>query len=158
MASEQPSIPSRDALQRLLDGLQTLIREHLALARAEIKDDVRTMGKDLIVAAAGVPALLAGYLLLMIAAGYLLSLWLPLWAAFGIVALANLGAGGAMTFAALAKAKRSRVGMPRTGEELQRDKAWLSDLKRRETWQTPAGTPRQFAPESSVPASRSSSP
>ena len=155
MASAQPPVPSVDALLRLLEGLQTFIREHLALARAEIKDDVRSTGRELLVSAAGLPALVAGYLLLMIAAGYLIGLWLPLWAAFGIVAVVNLGAGGAVTWLGLRKVIQTRVGLPRTSEELQRDKAWLSDLGRRDTWKKPAGTPPQFAPASNVPASRS---
>src|SRR5689334_17356598 len=100
------STPSKDALQRLIDGVQTLIREHLALARAEIKDDARAMGKDLLVGAAGVPALAAGYLLLMMAIGYLLALWVPTWVAFAIVAGANLGAGGAVSFAGIRKIMR----------------------------------------------------
>src|SRR5438105_6894219 len=99
MPYDQPSMPSKDAFQRLIDGLQTLIREHLALARAELKEDVRSVGRDAVVGAAGVPALLAGYLLLMIALAYLLAIWLPLWAAFGIVAAVNLGAGGALSYA-----------------------------------------------------------
>ena len=74
MPSAQTPMPSKDALQRLIDGLQTLIREHLALARAELKEDVRSVGRDAVVGAAGVPALLAGYLLLMMALGFLLSL------------------------------------------------------------------------------------
>ena len=157
MASAPPPIPSIDALQRLLGGLQTFIHEHLALARAEIKDDLRSTGRELLVSAAGLPALVAGYLLLMIAAGYLLGIWLPLWGAFGIVALVNLGAGGAVTWLGLRKVIQTRVSMSRTGEELQRDKAWLSDLGRRDRWKKPAGTPPQFAPASNVPANRSNS-
>jgi uncharacterized membrane protein YqjE len=127
MASGQP-IASKDALQRLLDGLQTLIREHLALARAEIKDDVRSMARDGAVGAAGVPALAAGYLLLMVAIAYLLAIWLPIWAAFGIVALVNLGVGAAVSLAGLRKVMRQRPGLHRTGEELKKDKAWLAGL------------------------------
>src|SRR5205085_10316873 len=93
---QAPTMPSRDALQRLLDGLQTFIREHLALARVEMKQDLRAMGKDLAAGAAGVPALGAGYLLLMVALALLLSRWLPIWAAFGIVAGVNLAARGAL--------------------------------------------------------------
>lgn len=128
MPASQPPVPSKDALQRLLDGLQTLIREHLALARAEIKDDVRSMGRDLLIGAAGVPALLAGYLLLMMALGYLLSLWLPPWAAFGLVAVANLGAGAALTAVGARKAMAERPPLAGTGQELQRDKTWLASL------------------------------
>ncbi len=155
MAHAQPPVPSIEALHRLLGGLQTFIREHLALARAEIKDDARAMARELMVSAAGLPALISGYLLLMIAAGYLLSLWLPLWAAFGIVGLLNLAGGGAITWLGLRKVIQTRVSIPGTGEELQRDKAWLSNLGRRDTWQTPAGTRPQFAPASSAPANRS---
>jgi len=148
-------MPSKDALQRLIDGLQTLIREHLALARAEIKDDLRVMGRDLLVGASGVPALAAGYLLLMVAIGYLLGVWLPLWAAFGIVAVVNLGVGGAVSLAGLRKIMRQRVGMPRTGEELQRDKVWLASLKERPQPVSPVverGTPmRRSAPLHDVP-------
>src|SRR5438105_2850461 len=122
---------SKDALQRLIDGLQTLIREHLALARAELKQDARVLGRDLMVGAAGVPALAAGYLLLMMAIGYLLAIWLPAWAAFAVVAAANLGVGAAVTYAGIRKMMSGRVELRRTGEELQRDKRWLASLKER---------------------------
>src|SRR5207247_10025320 len=79
------SVPARDALQRLIDGLQTLMREHIALARAELKDDLRNTGRDLLVSAAGVPALAAGYLLLMVSIGFLLAVWNPQCAALGIL-------------------------------------------------------------------------
>jgi hypothetical protein len=123
------TMPSKDALQRLLDGLQMFIREHLALARSEMKADLRAMGRDLAVCAAGVPALVAGYLLLMIAIGYLLSVWLPQWAGFGIVALLNLGAGGSLTLAGIRRARGERVELPRMAEELRRDREWLAALK-----------------------------
>jgi uncharacterized membrane protein YqjE len=134
--------PSRDALQRLIDGVQTLIREHMALARAEAKEDIRQMARDALVGAAGLPALAAGYLLLMMAIGFLLANWMPSWIAFGIVAVVNLGAGGAVSFAGLRKVMRGRVDLQSTGEELRRDKQWLAQLRGapdggRSTWQTP---------------------
>ena len=128
-AMPAPTMPSRDALQRLLDGLQTFIREHLALARVEMKSDLRTMGKDLAVGAAGVPALGAGYLLLMVAIALLLSRWLPSWAAFGIVAVGNLAAGGTLTWSGTRRVMRDRVDLPRTAEEIRRDRRWLSSMK-----------------------------
>jgi hypothetical protein len=141
-------MPSKDALQRLLDGLQTFIREHLALARAEIKDDVRAVGRDLLIGASGVPALAAGYLLLMMALGFLLSVWLPQWAAFGIVALVNLGAGSAVSYAGMRKVMQNRVKMKSTGEELQRDKAWLSQLQEATRPEAPKQMP---APQAADP-------
>src|SRR2546428_10895926 len=88
------TVPSRDALHRLLDGLQTLIREHLALARVELKQDLRTMGRDLATGAAGLPPLAAGFLLLVFWIAPPRSLWVPAWAPLGGGSLGGLGAGG----------------------------------------------------------------
>ena len=121
--------PSRDVMHRLLDGLQTLIREHLALARVELKQDLRTMGRDLATGAAGLPPLAAGFLLLMFAIASLLSLWIPAWAAFGIVALVNLAAGGAITWSGSRSIARDRSEMPCTAEEIRRDREWMAALK-----------------------------
>jgi Putative Actinobacterial Holin-X, holin superfamily III len=123
------TVPSRDALHRLLDALQTLIREHLALARVELKHDLRTMGRDLATGAAGVPPLAAGFLLLMFAIASLLSIWLPAWAAFGIVALVNLAAGGAITLSGSRRIAHSRIELPCTAEEIRRDREWVAALK-----------------------------
>lgn len=120
-------MPSRDALQRLVDGLQMLVREHLALARAELKDDLRAMGRDALAGAAGV--LPAGYLLFMAAIALLLATWIPAWAGLGIVALVNLAVGGAVTRAGVRRLMKSRVDSTRTGEELQRDKQWIASLR-----------------------------
>jgi uncharacterized membrane protein YqjE len=121
--------PSRDALQQLLDGLQTFIREHLALARVEMKEDLRNLGRDVALGAAGVPALLSGYLLLMAALALLLGIWLPAWAAFGIVAVVNLGAGGVLTLSGMRRALRDRVELRRTAAEIRRDRQWLAFLR-----------------------------
>ena len=122
------TVPSRDALHRLLDGLQTLIREHLALARVELKQDLRTMGRDLAIGAAGMPPLAVGFLLLMFAIASLLSIWLPAWAAFGIVALVNLAAGGAITWSSSRRVAQSRIELPCTAEEIRRDREWMAAL------------------------------
>lgn len=138
-----PSTSSKDALQQLLDGLQLFIREHLALARVEIKEDLRGLGRDLAVGAAGVPALAAGYLLAMIAIGYLLAIWLPHWAAFAIVALLNLAAGGILTWSGARRAMRSRVELTRTASEIRRDREWLASLTQGpRAADTPIPTPR----------------
>jgi hypothetical protein len=148
------TMPSKDALQRLLDGLQMFIREHLALARSEMKADLRAMGRDLAVCVAGVPALVAGYLLLMMATGYLLSVWLPQWAGFGIVALLNLGAGGSLTLAGMRRVRGERVELPRIAEELRRDREWLAALKQGAFAQAGAvaGSPRPVLSNPGQPA------
>jgi uncharacterized membrane protein YqjE len=122
-------VPPRDALARLIDGVQTLFREHLALAKAELKDDVRRAGRSVLFSAAGLPPLFVGYVLLMVAIALLLQLVLVAWAAFGIVALLNLVLGGALTVAFGAKVRAEKLALVRTQQELRRDKEWLSSMR-----------------------------
>src|SRR5690349_10961528 len=123
-----PTDTAKEALQRLIDGFQTLVREHLALAKVELKDDLRRMGRDIVLSAAGLPALFVGYLLFMTAMALLIALALPTWLSFLIVAVVNIGAGGAIAAVFGAKARSERVGLPRTTEEIKRDKEWLAAM------------------------------
>ena len=129
-------------MARLLDGVQTLFREHLALAKVELKDDLRRAGRDVLFGAAGVPPLLVGYVLLMVAFVYV---WrrgalewtlvpphrqaLPAWIAFGLVAALNLSAGAALTRVYGKKVRQEKIDFSRTEEELRRDREWLSSLR-----------------------------
>jgi Flp pilus assembly protein TadB len=129
MALPGSPLPPKDAFQRLIEGLQTFIRENLALAKSEAKDELSSVGRELAIAASGLPFLLTGYLLLMVAAGCALALVLPSWAAFGIVALVNLIGGGALTFVLGKRLVHKRIALPETGQELQRNKQWVAQLK-----------------------------
>jgi uncharacterized membrane protein YqjE len=130
---------TRDALNRLIDGFQTLVREHLALAKIELKEDLNRMARSLILSAAGVPALVAGYMLLNIAIALLLATVMASWAAFGIVALVNLGAGAALTVVFGKKAKETRIKLSETESELRRNREMFSGLKARP--EPPSPTP-----------------
>ena len=132
MAKPDPHavVSPRDALTRLLDSVQTLFREHLALAKVELKDDLRRAGRDLALSAAGLPPLLIGYALLMVALALLLALALPSWLAFAIVAAVNLLAGGALSLAFINKARQDRIALPNTEQELRRDKEWIASLQK----------------------------
>jgi uncharacterized membrane protein YqjE len=124
-----PPAPPRDALARLIEGVQTLFREHLALARFEVKDDIRRTGRSVLLSVAGLPPVFVGYVLLMIAIALLLRLVLADWAAFGIVALANLALGTGLTLAFAAKVRAEKLALARTAEELRRDREWLSSMR-----------------------------
>jgi len=119
---------ARDALNRLIDGFQTLVREHLSLAKVELKEDLKRMGRSLILSSAGIPALVTGYLLLNVAIALLLATVIASWAAFGIVALVNLGAGVALTVHFIKKARETPISLSSTGTELRRDREMLSSL------------------------------
>jgi uncharacterized membrane protein YqjE len=124
-----PVVSPRDALGRLLDGVQTLFREHLALAKTELKNDLRRAGRDVLLSAAGLPPLLVGYVLLMVALALLLAQAMPGWVAFALVALVNLIAGGVLTVTFMTKARQDKIALPRTEEELRRDKEWLASVR-----------------------------
>src|SRR3954468_23417359 len=138
----------RDALNRLIDGFQTLVREHLALAKVELKEDLKRMGRGLLLSAAGVPALVAGYLLMNVAIALLLATVIASWAAFAIVAIVNLAAGSALTAHFIKKAREMPVSLGSTGAELRRDREMLSTL----TNATPAAAPAAPAIETARPA------
>jgi uncharacterized membrane protein YqjE len=123
------SAQTRDALNRLVDGFQTLVREHLALAEIELKEDLNRMARSLILSTAGVPALVAGYMLLNIAIALLLATVMANWVAFGIVALVNLGAGSALTVVFGKKAKETHISLSETESEMRRNREMLSGLK-----------------------------
>jgi len=140
-----PPAAPRDALARLIDGVQTLFREHLALAKVELKNDLRRTGRGILLSAAGVPPLFVGYVLLMVAVALLLHLILVDWAAFGIVALANLAGGAALTVAFTAKVRAEKLALEKTTEELRRDREWLSSLRNGERR---VGAPPPLSPPS----------
>src|SRR5712671_7321241 len=149
MANSDPhaAVSPRDALTRLLDGVQTLFREHLALAKTELKDDLRRARRDVLLSAAGLPPLLVGYVLLMVALALLLAQAIPGWLAFALVAVLNLAAGGALTLAFMKKARQEKIALPRTEEELRRDKEWLATLGE--------GAARPQSPEPAAPRAES---
>jgi len=118
-----------DAFQRLIDGIQLLIREHLALARVELRDDLRALGRDLFLAALGVPLLVTGYLIAMISLALGLTAVLLPWAAFGAVALANLAGGAILTLVSVRRASsRKALPMSATTSELAQNRARVSSL------------------------------
>lgn len=125
-APREREAPVRDAVGRVLDAVQLLAQEHLELARVEIKRDVRAMGRDLAVVALGLPVLLTGWILGMVAVA--VALPLPRWASFGAVALVNLAGGAALTAAGARRARGEEQILKGTREELFRDKAAVGSV------------------------------
>lgn len=126
-APAAPAIPGKEPFQRLIDGLQTLMRAHLALARLELREDLQRVGRDLAGSAAGLPLAFVGYALLMVALSLLLAQWLPSWAAFGVIALVNLGPGLALSIAFGRRLRSPQL--PGSSEEIRRDKRWMQSLR-----------------------------
>ena len=117
------------SLKRVTDGIGRLVREHLQLARAEVREDLKRAGRDLALIVAGLPPLCLGWALVMVA----ISLWLAKWvgsaAGFLIVGAVHLLAGAALAgVCAWLLATRDKPSLTRTGRQLEEDRRWLTRL------------------------------
>lgn len=115
-----------DALQGLSQGFSSLVKGHLALARVELTEDLKRIAKETSMQLAGIPLLLAGYLLLFISLGALLGLVMPVWVAFLICSLVNIGAGAALVAWGIQQVKKKKIQLTATKTELRRDRQWFS--------------------------------
>jgi hypothetical protein len=127
--SHPPQESIGEVVSQLSDGMNQLVRGHLALARVEMARDMKKLARDLGMEAAGAPPLTVGYLLLWFAIGYALALVVPTWAAFLICAAANFAIGVGLMLAGRAMMKRDKPQLKETTEEFRRDKSWLNVLK-----------------------------
>lgn len=122
----------KPAFERLTDGVSSLVKQHIELARHEITRDVTTTARRLGVLGACALVALMGYTLLLVAA-IALAGWLGGALATWIVAL-SLGLihlGVAAGFGAhYAKKLRSEkpVDLAQLTDELNKDKLWLQQM------------------------------
>lgn len=104
---------------RMADGFSKLVNQHIQLARAELGEDIRGMGKDVVHIAMVVPFFLVGYIFLCGALAALLASFIGWAGALGLVAAVNLGVGGFLLHRALTRL-RARDVMNDTAQELTR--------------------------------------
>lgn len=130
-AGAQNAPAAGDALRRAADALVRLVREHLALARVELRHDLRIAAKDVAFALAGVPILLTGWALLMVAFALGLAPLTGGAVAFAIVGLLNLAAGAGVSAVFVRRLMREdKPGMGDTSRVLEEDRRWLQGLAR----------------------------
>jgi len=112
-------------LGSLADGLSRLVAQHLALAKLELAEDLKMLGKNAGLIAAFVPFVLIGYVFLCVA----LSAWVAQslgWAAgFAIVGGAHLVLGGLGIAVAVSRIK-GRAVLDASMAEIQRSASVLS--------------------------------
>ena len=119
-----------EALKRVADGVSSLVKEHLALARAELRQDLRAAGRDAALAAAGVPLALVGWALLMIALSVALAPVVGYAGGFALVGGLNLVAGALVSAIFLRRlATTSRPDLEHTTRQIQEDRRWLRNLR-----------------------------
>jgi uncharacterized membrane protein YqjE len=112
MSDEEAGRPD-EGIGSLLGGiikdLQDMVRGEIQLARAEIRDDMGTIRSSLM--SIGLAALFAltGFIFAMLAATYVLNIWVRMWIAAAIVGAALLTIG--MVLAMSAKKKMSAASL-----------------------------------------------
>lgn len=90
---ERPGVA--DLVSRLVDGLGQLLAQHIALARIELGEEARSVGRALGTMAVFVPLLLVGYGMLCFALAFAMSTLLTVPGAVALVGGVNLLAGAA---------------------------------------------------------------
>jgi VIT1/CCC1 family predicted Fe2+/Mn2+ transporter len=115
-----------DVLKRALNDAQDLMRGEIALAKAEMREEMRRMGGGVVFLSAAAVAALMGVLLLLMAAAWALATLLawPVWAGFAVVAVVVLLVAGILGFVG-----RSYVSgqphMPKTVETMKENMEWM---------------------------------
>lgn len=118
-------------MRRAADALVRLVKEHLALARVELRHDLKVAAKDAAFAMAGVPILLIGWALMMVAFALALAPLTGSAAAFALVGLLNLAAGAGVSVVFVRRLTREdRPDMEHTSRVLEEDRRWLQTLTR----------------------------
>lgn len=122
----------KPAFEKLTDGVSTLVKQHLELARYEFKQDVSATSRRLaVLVVCGIIGLI-GYVTLLVA-GILIAGWLGGMAAAAITAaveaVVNLAlAGGLAAYFGKQLREEKPVDLAQTSDELNRDKEWLRKI------------------------------
>jgi hypothetical protein len=102
----------------------TLIRQEVALAKAEMKQKGNEVGKDVGMMAAGGALAYAGLLALIATIIIVLAEFMPWWLSALIVSLVVLGIGGLLVQRGMNALKQTNMAPEQTIETLKEDKEW----------------------------------
>ena len=109
----------------ITQDLSTLVRGEIELAKTELRETAQTAARGGgLLAVAGVLAFL-GFVFLLVTLAWVISLWLPVWAGFGIVTLLLIIV--AVILGLVGKKRLDEVqGIPRSQASIEKTKAALS--------------------------------
>jgi len=105
----------------------TLVRQEIALAKAEMTQKATRVGKDVGFLVAGGAVLYAGFLGIMAAVILLLALFLPDWLAALIVGVAIAAVGGVLVQKGRQALTREDLAPRQTLETLKEDVEWAKE-------------------------------
>lgn len=120
-----------DLFRQLAQDSATLVRQEMALAKAELKSNVKSVARDAVMVGVGGILALVGALVLLaflvVAVGDALDNY---WLGALIVGAVFVIVGGLLAMSNLKKLKQEEVAPTRTLETLKEDKQWLqSEIK-----------------------------
>jgi uncharacterized membrane protein YqjE len=118
--------PLGELLRQLAQDSATLVRQEVALAKAELRQNVRSLVRDLAMVAVGAALAVTGALVMVAFLVILLGAMLGnYWLGALIVGLLFLSVGGVLLMVNLRKLGREELAPTRTLETLKEDKQWL---------------------------------
>lgn len=128
MAYDDPRTDSLSGtIGKIVDDVRELFREEVALARAELRQEIGELSAAAIRFAAGAAAggLALFFLLLAIAQGFAMLVHWPIWAGyFAMAVVLGIGAAAAVQ-SARGKARAVSAVPPQTVETLKETKEWI---------------------------------
>jgi len=128
MAIQRDDQSVSDIARTLLDDVRDLFREEIALARAEVRQELEHARAAGMALGAGLGLLAIGLLLLFFAAGRALAAWFgwPVFGGYALVGVVLLVIGWGATASGRRRLQRIH-GLRQTGESLKRSAAWAAD-------------------------------
>lgn len=127
----RPQSGIQTAIENLTDGFSRLVRQHLELAKIEARQEARELGRHAATLAIFASIALIGYGILNLAF-ILIALWfggVPAMAITSLVlAILNLGAAGFALYRTAKELSDNEI-LPKTSEEMQRNKKWIKEIR-----------------------------
>ncbi|HEY0873585.1 MAG TPA: phage holin family protein [Vicinamibacterales bacterium] len=124
-STTEPSIA--DVLKSAVRDAQDLVREEIALAKAEARQAVSRVGSGIAMLAGAAIAGLVGLILLLTAISWAISevFGLPAWAGFGITTVVMLVIAGVLAMVGKRRMNAARAAMPRTVDTMKENMEWM---------------------------------
>jgi hypothetical protein len=126
-AAAEPSLTS--LLTGIINDTQTLIKQEVALARREFKDEIHKTVQAGISFGVGAGLLALGGTFILVCLALLLSwaLAVPSWVGFGILGVLLALVGGGLLFFAKSRAEEINLVPPETAATMKENAQWLKN-------------------------------
>jgi hypothetical protein len=127
----EPQVKAERSLATLLSDVAgetvELVRQELALFKAELQEKLSKAGIGAALVGAGALIAYSGWLFLLLAAVYALALVVPAWAAALIVGALVLGIGGVLALVGKSRMRADALTPERSMRSLREDQAWIKE-------------------------------